>query len=117
MDYIWLSSKSLEAIKDFENLPNEQKVKKVVALLEGIKEKNTVFVELLDAIQTKENIPDDILVGIYTDIIALGEAVTFFDKRKKMNKMDKMKDYLKKIQALEQQQKDSENPDSLLEWL
>jgi hypothetical protein len=56
-------------ISDYQKLSYEDKKKKLLLMLEELKDSNQVFVDAINLVNKRNDLPEDFFLGVYTDII------------------------------------------------
>jgi len=103
-------------IDEFNKLSKENRYKKVLAMLEILKENDSFFQDFFDLLDTlKENIQDELLESIYSMIVSAMIAMEEKESKEILSKLSKTSDKLKKLRELEEKQRQEEDPDKLLE--
>lgn len=102
---------------DFKSLSVEDKKKKLILMLDWLKNSNSVFQELLDTINSQVNLSESFLIWVYSDIIEMWNAVETYQKDKELELTESLKEKMRKLHDIEAQERKDEDPDSLLATL
>jgi len=102
-------------LNNFKKLSKEEQYKKVLSMLEILKWDGDLFDDLYSLVLALENdISSELLYSIYSTIET---ALLNLDKealKEDLQKIDKIRNKLKKLKEVEQKEREDENPDDLL---
>lgn len=101
-------------IADYASLPYEDQKKKLLLMLDELKDTNQVFVDAMNLINKRDDLPADFFVGVYTDIINMWKYIEEYKKQKNLETATELKDKMQQLKQIEEQQRTQENPDDLL---
>ena len=104
-------------IDDYSKLSYEDKKKKLLLMLDELKDANQVFVDATNLINKRPDLPEDFFVWVYTDIINMGKYIEEYKKQKNLETANELKWKMEQLRKIEEQQKEQENPDDLLNGL
>jgi len=103
-------------LEKFNKLPKENRYKKVLAMLEILKENDSFFQDFYELVSSlEENIQDELLESIYSMIVSAMIAMEEKENEENLSKLSKTSEKLKKLRELEEKQRQEEDPDKLLE--
>lgn len=103
-------------IEEFKKLPYDKKYEKVLAMLEILKEWDEVFADFYNLLTTlKTDTSEELLVNIYSMLTSAIIELEKEDKQNEFAKLEKLRNKMKKLQELEQQQRQEDDPEKLLE--
>jgi len=103
-------------INEFKNLSKAERYKKVMAMLEILKEDKDIFqdfYEILDHL--KENVDDNLLETIYSMIVSAMIVLEEEENRENISRIKTIKEKIEKLKQIEKQKKEEDDPDKLLE--
>ena len=107
-----------QKIKDFMWKSYEEKLKISMNIITNLKDRGNIQAqEIYDKISVMERIPENILEAIYKDFCDSIERIQQEKIQWELHNFDKAKDYMKKLREIEEQERQDENCDSLLDWL
>jgi len=114
-----MSNNTLEKkLNQFKKMWKDDQLKKVLEMLEILKWDQDLFDDLYSLLSTlKEDISSELLYSIYSTI---ENALSNIDKdalKEDLQKIDKLRNKLKKLKDIEQKEREQENPDNLLDNL
>jgi len=102
-------------LQEFSDLPHEQKYQVVLEMLKILKDSNSNFKYVYETIQTLKDPSDDLMMTIYQEIIELAEQKRELDHQLEMASFEKMKKNIDDIKKQEEQEKQGDDPDQLLQ--
>lgn len=101
--------------ENFKKLDYDKKREKVLVMLEKIKHKHEKFQFFHEKINLNPNIPENILVLVYTGILEVSNELEKWNKETENQNLKKAINFIEKIQEQEQLENEEEwNPDDLL---
>jgi len=103
-------------INQFKNLSKEQKVSRLISILEILKWDWDLFDDLYQLVETlKDNISNDFLDNLYEIIASAIKNLNDSKLKKDIEKMDKIRQRLKKLKEIEE--KNNDNPEEILQQI
>lgn len=93
-------------VADFSKLPYEDQRKKIIFMLEWLKDAGERFRELLDLIQTTTQVDTSILIDIYAAVITFGAEM---QEHEASQARDKFAQAQARLTALQQQEASAKN--------
>lgn len=104
-----------ERIQFFKQQSFEYKKEQVFSMLEKIQHKHEILQELYVNLKNLRQIPDDLLVEVYTSILNLERIVLDKNKTQALEKLASVNDWIKHLREQEAQDRLLERPDENLE--
>ena len=102
--------------KDFQALSFEDKKAKLINIFEGIKGKDPIFDEVLNALHNNPNVDEEFLISSYEDVMILALGVEKITDSRKIETMGKtLKENMDALHEREEKERGEENPDAELE--
>ena len=107
-----------QKMKEFQSKSYEERLKISMNIIENLKDRGNVQAqEIYDSIVQMEKIPEEVVNAIYKDFC---DSVDRLEQEKiqwQLHQFDEVKAYMQKLRDDEKVQRESENVESLLDWL
>lgn len=107
-----------QKMKGFQSKSYEERLKISMNIIENLKDRGNVQAqEIYDSIVQMEKIPEEVVNAIYKDFC---DSVDRLEQEKiqwQLHQFDEVKAYMQKLRDDEKVQRESENVESLLDWL
>lgn len=107
-----------QKMKEFQSKSYEERLKISMNIITNLKDRgNAQASEIYDSIVQMEKIPDEVVNAIYKDFC---DSVDRLEQEKvqwQLHQFDEVKAYMQKLRDQEKAQKETENAESLLDWL
>lgn len=107
-----------QKMKEFQSQSYEERLKISMNIITNLKERGNVQAqEIYDSIAQMEKIPEEVVNAIYKDFC---DSVDRLEQEKvqwQLHQFDEVKAYMQNLRDEEKAQKESENVESLLDWL
>jgi coenzyme F420-reducing hydrogenase beta subunit len=104
-----------KSLSEFHSLPKEEKVKKLKAMLEVVKEEGNIFDDLYNLLEIDPDVSEDILNMIYESMIKAMYSLQVEEIEKEIEKMEKIKSKVNKLQ--EEEEKERQEAEDILNSL
>lgn len=107
-----------QKMKAFQSKPYDERLKISMNIITNLKDRwNVQAQEIYERISRMDRIPDSVVDAIYKDFCDSVERIQQEKIKGELHKFDKAKDYMKQLREKEEQERQDENCDNLLEWL
>lgn len=107
-----------QKMKEFLSKSYDERLKISMNIITNLKDRgNTQAQQIYDRISVMERIPENILEAIYKDFCDSVERIQQEKVQWELHNFDKAKDYMRKLREREEQERQNENCEDLLEWL
>ena len=107
-----------QKMKAFQSKPYDERLKISMNIITNLKDRwNVQAQEIYERISKMDRIPDSVVDAIYKDFCDSVERIQQEKIRWELHKFDKAKDYMKQIREKEEQDRQDENCDNLLDGL
>lgn len=107
-----------QKMKEFQSKSYEERLKISMNIIENLKDRGNVQAqEIYDSIVQMEKIPEEVVNAIYKDFC---DSVDRLEQEKvqwQLHQFEEVKTYMQKLRDEEKAQRESENVESLLDWL
>ena len=103
-----------QRISEFSKLDYEYKKNTLIEMLSWLKDSDENFAKLFDILKTHKNLEANLLDSIYSDILEFADAIKNWEMWVQIYKINLLGQKIKKIQELENLEREKENPEMLL---
>ncbi len=109
------NAKLEKKLSQFKNMSKEDQLKKILNMLEILKWDQDLFDDLYSLVSTLgKDISSELLYSIYSNIENALLNIAKDELKKDLQKIDKLRNKLKRLRDMEQKEREQENPDNLL---